>query len=143
MGQQEKRRKREVDEIISSSKEEMGKAIEKLRQDNELRIKSLEEQHSKKQMQLKSQYEEKMILFSTSSASRAPTCTVSESQLRQSLIEAKEEIQALKEQKNQMVCVRLRKFFFAPCRFVLYAVSEIYVLQTNASSHAYLHAHVR
>jgi hypothetical protein len=41
VGQQEKRRKREVDEIISSSKEEMGKAIEKLRQDNELRIKSL------------------------------------------------------------------------------------------------------
>ena len=30
-----------MDEIISSSKEEMGKAIEKLRQDNELRIKSL------------------------------------------------------------------------------------------------------
>ena len=114
-----------MDEIISSSKEEMGKAIEKLRQDNELRIKSLEEQHSKKQVQLKSKYEEKMILFSSSSVSRAPTCTVSESQLRQSLNEAKEEIQALKEQKKQMVCVQLRRFLFAPCRCVLYAVSEI------------------
>jgi len=126
-----------VDEIVSNSKEETGKAIEKLRQDNELRIKSLEEQHSKKQAQLKSQYEEKMILFSSSSASRAPTCTVSESQLRQSLTEAKEEIQALKEQKNQMVCVQLRRFLYAPCRCVLCAVSEIYVdavLQTRASS---------
>ena len=126
-----------MDEIVSNSKEETGKAIEKLRQDNELRIKSLEEQHSKKQAQLKSQYEEKMILFSSSSASRAPTCTVSESQLRQSLTEAKEEIQALKEQKNQMVCVQLRRFLYAPCRCVLCAVSEIYVdavLQTRASS---------
>ena len=77
------------------------------------------------QVQLKSQYEEKMIRFSSSSASRAPTCTVSESQLRQSLTEAKEEIQALKEQKKQMVCVRLRRFLFAPCRCVVYAASEI------------------
>ena len=35
----------------------MDKAIEKMRQDNELRIKTLEEQHSKKEAQLKSQYE--------------------------------------------------------------------------------------
>jgi chaperonin cofactor prefoldin len=93
-----------VKEVVSKSKEEMDKAIEKMRQDNELRIKTLEEQHSKKEAQLKSQYEEKMILFSSSSSLRAPACTVSESQLRQSLNEAKEEIQALKQQAKQMVC---------------------------------------
>ena len=93
-----------MEEVVSKGKEEMEKAVEKMRQDNELRIKILEEQHSKKEAQLKSQYEEKMILFSSSSTLRAPACTVSESQLRQSLNEAKEEIQALKQQATQMVC---------------------------------------
>ena len=35
-----------MEEVVSKSKEEMDKAIEKMRQDNELRIKTLEEQHS-------------------------------------------------------------------------------------------------
>ena len=57
MGQQVKRRMREVEEVMSKGKEEMEKAVEKMRQDNELRIKTLEEQHSKKEAQLKNQYE--------------------------------------------------------------------------------------
>lgn len=93
---EEKLKKKEVEEAVSSGREEMQRALHQAREEAETRIKDLEEQHAKKEALVKSQYEEKMILFSSSTSSRAPaTCTVSEAQLKQSLAEAKEEIKEL------------------------------------------------
>jgi hypothetical protein len=109
---EEKLKKKDVDEAMSSGREEMQRALDQAREEAETRIKNLEEQHAKKELALKAAFEEKMILFSSSTSSRAPTtCTVSEAQLKQSLAEAKEEMKVLKELNKLQV--RLMQLYLA------------------------------
>lgn len=87
---EEKKKKAEVENAITAGKEEMERALAALTEKHEQRIRNLQ-----------NQIEEKTILSgcgASSSTLRAPVCTVSEAQLRQSLTEAKEEIKAFKEQ---------------------------------------------
>jgi hypothetical protein len=98
---EEKKKKAEVENAVSAGKEEMERALAALTKEHEQRIRSLEVQHLKTAESLQNQIEEKAILSgcgASSSTVRAPVCTVSEAQLRQSLAEAKEEIKAFKEQ---------------------------------------------
>lgn len=104
---EDKRRKADVENAITAGKEETEHALRALSENHAQRIKALEMQQQKKEENLKNQYEEKLILFGSSSSSVTPVCTVSEAQLKQSLAEAKEEIKALKEQvKDKVKSVR-------------------------------------
>ena len=100
---EEKRRKADVENAVTAGKEETERALRAHSENHAQRIKALELQQQKREENLKNQYEEKMILFGSSSASVTPVCTVSEAQLKQSLAEAKDEIKALREQVKEKV----------------------------------------
>ena len=114
---EEMRRKTEVDDATKAGREEMDRALHTLRQEKALELKTLEDLHSKKLAMLKREYDEKMILFSASAPTRAPSAciTVSEAQLKQSLQEARCEIEVLKDKLKMKVL---------PSNLIAFVVSE-------------------